>query len=54
MGALAKMTTVFLFSKARYKYILLECVMNDKKVNGMCAKVKNFCCDNNVHYHLSI
>lgn len=20
--------------------------MNEKKVNGMCAKVKNFCCDN--------
>lgn len=45
MGAFTEMTTVFLFPKARYKDILLECVMNEKKVNEMCAKVKNFCCD---------
>lgn len=46
MGAFTEMTTVFLFPKARYKDILLECVTNEEKVNGMCAKVKNFCCDN--------
>lgn len=45
MGVFTEMTTVFLFPKARYKDVLLECVMNEKKVNGMCAKVKNFCSD---------